>query len=165
MIGAVAEETGYVAAVVLAAVFVLAAAAKLARPHDASGAFRALGLPAPGALAWGVPVVELVLGAALLAAPRAGAAGALAVLGAFSAVLLRAVRAGVTAPCACFGTASSRPVSSADLVRNGLLGVLAACALLAPRPAVPNPRVAAAVAAAVAAGYGLLALRQRKEEP
>lgn len=156
------EGTGYAAAVVLAAVFLRAATAKLARPGDTAGAFRGLGLPAAGALARGVPATELVLAAVLLAAPRAGAAGALGTLGAFSIVVARAVRGGVATPCACFGTSTAEPVSHVDLVRNGLLGLLAAWALLAPRPVVPGPAAAAAVAASVGAGYGLLARWRRR---
>lgn len=159
---AVGPGTGYAAAVVLAAVFVRAATAKLARRDDTVGTFAALGLPAAGVLAWGVPAGELLLAATLLAAPRAGGAGALVVLVAFSAVLARAVRAGITAPCACFGTAATRPVSSADLLRNGLLGLLAAWALLTSRPVVPDPAAAAVVAAAVVSGYGVLAAWRRR---
>ena len=156
------EGTGYAAAVVLAVVFLRAEAAKLARRDDAARAFAALRLPAPAAMARGVPAVELGLAAALLAAPRAGGAASLVVLAAFSAALLRAIRSGVTAPCACFGAATADPVSSVDLLRNGLIGVLAAVALVASRPVVPGPAAVAAVAAGVAAGYGTVASARRR---
>lgn len=156
------EGTGYAAAVVLAALFLRAATAKLARPGDAAGAFRGLGLPAADVLARAVPATELVLAAVLLAAPRAGAAAALVVLVAFSVVVARAVGAGVATPCACFGTSTAEPVSGTDLVRNGLLGVLATWALLAPRPVVPDPVAAVVVAGAVGAGYAVVARWRRR---
>ena len=157
-----AEDIGYAAAVVLAVVFLRAAAAKLARGEDAARAFAALGVPAPAAMARGVPAVELTLAVALLAAPRAGGAASLVVLAAFSAALVRAVRARVSAPCACFGAATADPVSSVDLLRNGLLAVLAAAALVASRPVVPGPAAVAAVAVGVAAGFGTVACARRR---
>ena len=158
----VTEDAAYTAAVVLAAVLLLAAAAKLARPQDAARSFRGLGLPFPAPLARAVPAAELAVAALLLAAPRAGAVGTLALLTAFSAVLGRAVRAGVATPCACFGAVTSDPVSAVEIVRNGLLALLAAAALGATRPRLPDPVAAVAVAASVAAGWrGLAALRRR----
>jgi hypothetical protein len=161
-IGGVGEGIGSAAAVVLAAVFLWAAAGKLARADAAVGALRALGLPAARWLARAVPAAELVLAAVLLAAPRAGGAGALVLLAAFSAVLLRAVRAGVIAPCACFGTAAADPVSSVELVRNALLGVLAAATLLAPRTVVPSPGEVFTLAAALLAGRAVLSTWARR---
>ena len=156
------EDAGYAAAVVLAAVLLRAAAAKLARPREAAGSFRALGLPAPSALARAVPVAELALAVALLGAPRAGGAGSLALLAAFTAVLGRAVRSGATTPCACFGASSADPVSAVEVVRNGLLALLAVAALAATRPVVPEPLAVLAVALAVAAGVAGLALLRRR---
>lgn len=156
------SQDGYAAAVVLAAVLLRAAAAKLARPREAVRSFRALGLPAPAALARAVPAAELVLSVALLAAPRAGGAGTLALLAAFSAVLGRAVRTGVTTPCACFGAATTDPASGVEIVRNGLLALLAAAALAPTRPVLPDPAAILAVALAVAAGWGGLAVLRRR---
>jgi hypothetical protein len=160
----VGEGIGYAAAAVLAAVLAWAAAAKLARRDEATRGMRALRLPAAPLLARAVPAVELVLAAALLAAPRAGAAAAVVVLAAFSAVLLRAIRGGVTSPCACFGTAAAEPVSSLELMRNALLGVLAASALLAPRPVVPAPAEVVVVAIGVVAGRAVLAAWRRRPQ-
>ena len=120
---------GYACALVLAAVFVRAGAAKLARRDGAAASFSALGVPAPDAMARAVPVLELVLAVVLLARPVAGSVAALAVLGAFSAVLARAIATGVTAGCNCFGSATSKPVSGRDLARNGLLAALAIAVL------------------------------------
>ena len=77
-----------------------------------------------------VPVLELLLAIALVAAPRAGGAVAVVLLSLFNAVLLRALRAGVTAGCACFGSSAARPLSTRDLWRNALLAALAVAALL-----------------------------------
>ena len=156
------EGAGYAAAVVLAALFLRASAAKLARPDQAVRSFTALGLPAAATLARAVPAVELALAVALLAAPRVGGGGALALLAAFSAVLARAVRAGATTPCACFGTAATDPVSALDIVRNGFLAMLAIAAMAATRPVVPGPGGALGVAAAVAGGFGVLAVARRR---
>ncbi len=155
-------ELGYACAVLLAAVFVRAGAAKLARPAATAATFSALGVPRAGATARAVPVVELLVAAGLLAGPRAGAVAALALLLPFSVVLARSVRRGSVTPCNCFGSARSDPVSAVDLVRNGLLALAAVAGLWAADPTVPGP---GAVAVAVAsAGGGLLlltALRRR----
>jgi len=144
---------GYLCAVMLAAVFVRAGAAKLARPKETSAGFRALGVPKPDWLARLVPVVELVLAVTLMAAPRGGAIGSLLVLGVFTRFLGRALAAGSTAPCNCFGTAHADPISLANLV----LGGLAAGAGSAPRP--ESPEILAVVMAVTLAGAGLLVMR------
>jgi uncharacterized membrane protein YphA (DoxX/SURF4 family) len=122
---------GFVCAVVLAAVFVWAAAAKFARPAVTAAGFRTLGLPVPGGLAWAVPAAEVVTAVLLVAVPPVGGVVALVLLGAFSAVIARALRLGLTTPCGCFGATSAKPVSRADLVRNLLLACLALAALVA----------------------------------
>lgn len=155
-------ELGYTCALALAAVFVRAGAAKLARPSAATSSFTALGTPAPAVLAGGVPVAELLTAVALIAAPRVGAALALALLLAFSAFLARVVASGATAPCNCFGTARAEPVSAADLVRNGLLLVLGLPALGAADPVVPGPAAVVVVTIAVAAGLVVLAAARRR---
>lgn len=161
---AMVDDLGMAAAVVLAATFAWAGAAKLSRPDDTASGFAGLGLGGAAALAMVVPAVELVLAVALLAAPAVGGAVALVLLAAFSVVLLRAVRRGVEVRCACFGQAGGPPLSPVDLLRNGLLAGLAALATAAgPTPRVPAPAAVAAVAAAVVAGAGLLrALRRRR---
>ena len=154
------DGLGYACAVLLAAVFVRAGAAKLARPAATGTTFAALGLPAAATVARGVPVVELVVSAALLAVPRVGAVAALVLLAVFSAVLARAVHAGLATPCNCFGSARADPVSSTDLVRNVLLATLALAALAASRPRVPS--LPAAVISLVAFGAGVAALDVRR---
>jgi uncharacterized membrane protein YphA (DoxX/SURF4 family) len=149
--------------VLLAAVFVRAGAAKLARPAATATSFAALGVPAAGPVARAVPATELLVAAVLLAAPRAGAIGSLALLVPFTAVLARAVARGTRTPCNCFGGARADPISWADVIRNVLLGVLAVAALPASRPVAPERAGAATAAALFVAGYGvLLAIRRRQ---
>lgn len=156
------DRLGYACAVLLAAVFVRAGAAKLARPAATASSFAALGVPAARPVARAVPAVELLVAAALLAAPRAGAIGALALLAPFTAVLARAVRAGSETPCNCFGAARADPVSWVEVTRNVLLGVLAVAGLSAPRPVVPGVGAAATAAALFVAGYGALVASRRR---
>lgn len=125
---------GLVAAVLLAAVFVRAAAAKLARPGATAASFLSLGVPAPKAMARVVPTVELGLAVLLVAAPEAGALASLVLLALFSALLVRALATGLEVGCNCFGSASTEPVSIRDLARNGLLAGLALAAFLLSRP-------------------------------
>lgn len=147
---------GYACAAALAAVFVRAGVAKLARPAETAIGFAALGVPAPPLTARIVPLVELVLAAVLLAAPRAGGAAALVLLAAFSAFVGRTLQRGLAVPCNCFGTARAEPVSGVDLLRNLLLGGLAVAALLATEPLVPDVWAVAVAVVAVAAGAGAL---------
>jgi len=152
-------EIGSAAAVVLAAVFGVAGAAKAARPRRTARAFAGLGVPLPGLLARVAPAAELLLAAALLVRPRLGGGAALVALAAFSAVLAAALRRGERVSCGCFGAAGSAPVSAADLVRNALLGVLAAAALAVPGPAgVPGLAGIVAATAALVAGLVTVAL-------
>ena len=124
------SDVGGAAALVLALVFVWAAVAKFRTPAETTASFAGLGLPAPGALAKGVPVLELVVAGGLGLAPALVAWVALALLLAFSVVIARAVAAGSTVTCACFGASAARrdearPVSVVELVRNAGLGGLA----------------------------------------
>lgn len=146
------SDFGYACAVVLAAVFVRAGVAKAVRGGSTLAGFAALGVPAPAVTARAVPFVELALAVSLLAAPRVGGAAALVLLATFTVFLAGAVRRGVTAGCNCFGAAGVVPVSGVDLVRNGLVALLAVAALLAPRPTAPHPVPAAVTIALVAAG-------------
>ena len=117
------------AALVLAGIFLWAAVAKVAARTATVASFRGLGLPVPGALATGVPALEVALAAGLVVAPAVAAYAALALLLAFSIVVGRAVAGGSTVGCACFGGgAQDRPVSVLALVRNGGLGGLAVVA-------------------------------------
>lgn len=124
---------GLVAALVLAAVFVRAGAAKLARPGPTAASFLALGVPIPAFMARAVPAAELVLAVVLIAAPVAGGLASLVLLASFTVLLARALASGLDVGCNCFGSASTEPVSRRDLVRNGFLAMLAAAAVVLSR--------------------------------
>lgn len=151
----------YACAVLLAAVFVVAGAAKLARPAETVAGFSALGLPAARVLGRAVPLAELAVAVTLLALPAAGGASALVLLTVFTAVLVRAIRSGTTAPCNCFGAAAATPVSGADVARNAALAALAVAALDAGGPVVPSLPAAGLLAAASLAGLALLRRARR----
>jgi uncharacterized membrane protein YphA (DoxX/SURF4 family) len=155
------DGLGYAGAVLLAALFVRAGAAKLARPAATTASFVALGVPAAATTARAVPVVELAVAVALLTVPRAGAVAALGLLVPFTAVLARAVAAGTQAPCNCFGAAGADPVSSVDVARNVLLAALAVAAATAPRPELPSAVASVVVIAAFGTGAGLLRAARR----
>src|SRR5687767_14532082 len=117
------------AALVLAAVFVWAAGAKLANRAETERGFRELGLPAVAATL--VPIVELALAIALIVIPTWGAVFALALLVGFTTFLALAIRSGVRAGCNCFGSARRTPISWTALLRNAVLALLALVALAA----------------------------------
>src|SRR5919199_3912640 len=100
----------YLAALVLAAVFVAAAAAKIARPTATARAFATLRVPRPAAVARLVPAAELAVAVLLVAVPRVGGGTALLLLAAFTAFLVRALRSGVRAPCRGFGGVREGPI-------------------------------------------------------
>ena len=113
----------------LSAVFVVAAVAKLADRLGTRAALEAFGvrrLAAPAATL--LPVVELVVAVALVPAATArwGALAALALIAIFSLAILRTLRLGSTPDCNCFGGLSQTEVGRGTLVRNGLLGSVAA---------------------------------------
>ena len=118
-------SAGDALAIVLAAVFAWAGAAKAVDRRATARSFRALGLPGEVVLTTGVPVAELLLAAGLVLVPAAAAPVALGLLTAFTVVLGRALREGVTVGCGCFGTARRGAVSGRDLARNGVLAALA----------------------------------------
>ncbi len=154
---------GYAAAVALAAIFAIAAIAKLRDLPGTEADFTALGVPRPSFFARFVPIAELSIVILLLIVPPAGAIAALATLAFFTTFLVGRLRAGVRVPCACFGAARSRPISIIDIARNLGLMVLAAVSLATDRPAAVSPLDAAVVvlAIAVAVGAGRVADRVR----
>ncbi|MFI0944308.1 MauE/DoxX family redox-associated membrane protein [Streptomyces sp. NPDC021020] len=124
------------ARLVLALVFTVSAASKL-RSRAAFAAFttavgRLAGVPAayrrPAAALLAAGEVLLAAGLLVPATAHLALALAAALLLAFTAALARALRAPEPVACNCFGP-SDRPVSAAQLVRNGLLVALAASAL------------------------------------
>lgn len=143
------NELAYALAIGVALVFAWAGIAKLRAPARTARAFRALGVDARFARV--VPLIELTLAVAIVAVPVATLFAAL-LLGAFTVVIARA-NPGVG--CACFGSASTAPLSWVQLVRNGLL-IAAAIAACSARPELPG--IAAVLGAAGLAAIGLLTL-------
>jgi hypothetical protein len=124
------DTVARVAAIVLGAVFVVAAVAKIAAGTTWVAQARELGAPTPVATA--LPGVELVVGALLLAGlagPLPAVVAAL-LLVAFSVAIARQLVDGRHPPCACFGAWSQRPLGEGHLLRNAGLIVVALVALL-----------------------------------
>jgi uncharacterized membrane protein YphA (DoxX/SURF4 family) len=141
---------GFACAVLLAAVFVVAAVAKARDRRATVGSFSDLGVPRPATMAVVVPVLEVGTAAILLLVPVIGGFVALALLAFFTTFLVTRLTAGVRAPCSCFGAARRRPVSAANLVGNGFLVLLALGALGAAAPVWPTAVDLAALAAVAA---------------
>lgn len=114
-----------VAAVILAATFVVAAGSKLRDRRRTADDFASLGLPAPDRLAVLVPAAELLTAVALTVTPGWGGVLAFGLLAGFTTHLTLVMRSGLVATCACFGGASAKPISARHLFRNAVLAVLA----------------------------------------
>jgi uncharacterized membrane protein YphA (DoxX/SURF4 family) len=112
---------------VLAAVFGLAAVAKLTDRDGFGRSLRDLGVPARlvSLLGVAVPVVELGVAAALVLPGAAwwGAAAAVVLLAGFTAVIAMSLARGRAPDCNCFGRLSLGPVGRTTLLRNGLFAV------------------------------------------
>jgi hypothetical protein len=158
-----------VARLLLAAVFAVAALAKLADPSGTRASLRGFGLPAwaAGPGVWALPFVELAVAGLLVPADtaRVGAVAALALLVVFSAVLARELVRGENVNCNCFG-ALSAPSASRALVRNGVLaGAMAAVAVAGPGRVISAAVAAAAVVAAALGWIAWQVLRQHRLAP
>lgn len=153
-----AQGIGYAAAVALAAVFAIAAIAKLRDLAATARDFEGLGLPRAVFFSRMVPLAELAIVALLLIVPAVGAIAALITLAFFTTFLVGRLRAGVHAPCACFGASRPAPISVLDIVRNFGLMMLAAAALAADRPTHVTIGDALVVLVAVVAFGGALRL-------
>jgi uncharacterized membrane protein YphA (DoxX/SURF4 family) len=124
------DAVARLAAIVLGAVFVVAAVSKMIAGTAWLSSARELGAPTPMATA--LPGVELVVGVLLvtgIAAPVPAIAAAV-LLVVFSVAIARQLVDGRHPPCACFGSWSQRPLGEDHLVRNAGLFVLALLALL-----------------------------------
>jgi thiol-disulfide isomerase/thioredoxin len=129
------------ARILLAAVFVVAAVAKLADLEGARRAAGDFGVPPrlAGGLAPALAIAELAVAALLIPGSTAvvGAAAALALLLLFSGAIGVSLARGRAPDCHCFGRLHSAPAGRGTLARNGALASLAAFALagsLADRP-------------------------------
>jgi uncharacterized membrane protein YphA (DoxX/SURF4 family) len=145
-------------AALLTILFGLAGLMKLANRDDTARSFAGLGLPAPRALAWVLPFVEMGLSSVILVTPSVGGWLAVALLIAFSAVLARAIARGSGAPCACFGSARRAPVSTTEIVRNAMLAAVAIVATGATRQSQLTLASILVVGLAVALGRVVLAV-------
>lgn len=130
------SEVALVARLILAAVFSLAAVAKVFDREGSREAMTEFGLPAglarpAAALA---PLAELAVAAALVPATSAGlgAVGSLLVLVVFSGAVVVNLARGNTPDCHCFGQVHSSPIGSSTLVRNAVLGGLSVLVMAEP---------------------------------
>ena len=136
------EALTLAARILLAAVFVVAAVAKLADMEGTRRAVREFGAPGRlvGLLAPALVLAELAVAVLLIPGSTAvvGAAGALALLLLFVAAIATSLARGRAPDCHCFGSLHSEPAGPATLIRNGVLAAVAAFALagsLAEEPA------------------------------
>jgi uncharacterized membrane protein YphA (DoxX/SURF4 family) len=120
-----------IASLVVAAVFLVSGASKIATPSAWRASLAGLGVPSW--LAVPVPVVELAVGALLLVQWHRAAVAwvAVVVLVVFTALLVRRLAQGQRPPCACFGSLSSKPIGVGHLVRNAAFLAAALVAALA----------------------------------
>jgi hypothetical protein len=149
------------ARLLLAAVFGVAAIGKLLDPDGTRRAVRQFGVAdarLAAVLAVSLAVAELAVAAGLLVTATAwwAAGAAIVLLALFSAAIVRVVRRGEAPDCRCFGRLHSAPVGRATLIRNALLGGVAAV-VLAPGPGATGQLSSAAVAIAAGVGVALLA--------
>src|SRR5580658_3698886 len=118
------------ARLVLAAVFAVASATKLADLAGSRTAVAAFGVPERLAAPLGtlLPLAELGVAAALLPAgsARYGALGAAALLVLFVIAIARTIARGEAPDCHCFGQLHSEPAGWRTLARNAALAGLAA---------------------------------------
>jgi methylamine dehydrogenase accessory protein MauD len=159
--------------ILLAGVFAVAGVGKLLDIQGSRRSLRDFGVGERLAHPAGVllPLAELGTAALLVFRPTGqwGALAALLLLVAFMAGIANALRHGVTPDCNCFGQIHSAPAGRETLIRNGVLGALAAVALIAgPGPAVDSwisdrstgeLLGVAAGAAAIALGFWALRLQ------
>jgi peroxiredoxin len=123
-----------IARLVLAAVFVVAAVAKLADRAGTRQAIVDFGLPQRFAPILGIalPVAELAVAIALIPKATAwwGAVGAMVLLLAFIGGIGYNLARGKQPDCHCFGQLYSAPVGWTTLIRNGILALVAAFILV-----------------------------------
>ena len=117
------------ARLLLALVFMVAGAAKLADREGSRRALADFGVPSPLAspLAVLLPLAELAVAIALIPAATAwwGAAGALVLLLLFVAAIAVNLARGRKTECHCFGQLHSEPAGWKTLARNGVLAAVA----------------------------------------
>ena len=121
------DSVAIAARLFLAAVFLVAGAAKLADQRGSRDAVAGFGVPARAVAvsALLLPLLELAVAGALVitSSARTGAVAALVLLLAFATAIAAALRRGTTPDCHCFGQIHSSPAGPRTLVRNLLLTV------------------------------------------
>lgn len=122
----------------VAAVFVAAAIPKLADPSSFAedvANYRMLPDLLVGPVAVALPIVELLIGAALITGVHAAGAAMLAgaLLLVFAVGMSQAMARGIDLDCGCFGAASEMQVSGLTIARNLLLTVACIPIVLARR--------------------------------
>jgi hypothetical protein len=138
----------------LAALLIVAGAAKLRDPSAATRALREAGIPANGTLMRGAGMAEVAVGAWCLVAPSTGSVALLALAYVvFAGAVSRMHQAGV-GDCGCFGERSFAP-GPAHLALDLCAAVIALVAVVAPPPAIDTvtdrpPLEAVALAAGLA---------------
>lgn len=119
----------------LALVFVAAAVGKLLDREGSRASLGEFGVPQRWvpAVAWLLPVLELLVAATLLTQPfaRAGAGLGLLLLAAFTLGVANAMRQGRAPDCHCFGQFYSAPAGPEAIVRNAAFAVPAVLVLAA----------------------------------
>lgn len=119
----------------LAAVFIVAGAAKMVDRTGSARAVADFGVPEPIAapIGWMLPIVEIVAGAAVLVEPfrLLGTVIVAALLLVFTVAIVANLGRGRAPECRCFGQVHSEVVGPRTLVRNGLLLAAAAVILIA----------------------------------
>jgi peroxiredoxin/uncharacterized membrane protein YphA (DoxX/SURF4 family) len=153
------------ARIVLAAVFIVAAAGKFVDLKGSRASLVGFGVPQRLADLLGtlLPFAELAVAIALIpgSTALAGGIGALVLLGSFVAGISNALRKGEAPPCNCFGAIHSAPASRTTLARNIALAALAVVVVgWGPGPEIGSwvDARSAAELVAVATGAAALAL-------
>lgn len=121
---------GVVAALIVAAVFLVAGISKIAGP--ARWRAEAAGMGVSGIVVTITPWVEVVLGALLAVqfARHITAWFAVAMFIAFTVLLSVRLAQGQRPPCACFGSLSQRPIGAPHVLRNVVFIALSLVAAL-----------------------------------
>ena len=152
---------------VLATVFAVAGAAKLADMAGSRAAVAGFGVPERLAVPLGtlLPFAELATAALLLAAAtaRAGGVAALALLALFGVGIAASMARGKAPDCHCFGQLHSEPAGPRTLARNVVLAGVAGFVAFAGADAGPGiveeiGSLDAGAAAAIASGLALVLL-------
>jgi hypothetical protein len=137
--------------------------AALSKVRGFDGFRRSVAALAPPLATWSAGVAGLVAAAellvvALIALPGTAAGGlaaALALDAGFIVVTVSALRRGVQEPCRCFG-AAQQALGPRDVVRDAVLGVVTAPALVGAAAGTPARSPAGWLVAAVAGAVGAL---------